>query len=149
MGGCGSGRHRGARKRRVESCVALDVNELRRKGALVPGATGTLTWERDGNSVASANFRADTAALILCYDAPGIDAPKVIEQAVALSFVPARFGGERAYFLCPVRNADGASRCSISQGEHSADTVWDWPTQANVRTPRGGHGDAQTSAARD
>ena len=71
------------------------------KGALTPGTSGTLTWERNGNAVASTDFRADTAGLILCYDAPGIEAPKVIEQAVALSFVPAAFGGARAYFLCP------------------------------------------------
>lgn len=83
----------------MESCLALDVNVL--KGALTPGTSGTLTWERNGNAVASTDFRADTAGLILCYDAPGIEAPKVIEQAVALSFVPAAFGGARAYFLCP------------------------------------------------
>lgn len=101
MGGCGSGRHRGARKRRVESCIALDVNELRRKGALTPGAYGTLTWERDRGAVASADFRAHAAGLILCYDAHGTEVPKVIEQRVALSFVPAAFGGARAHFLCP------------------------------------------------
>lgn len=101
MGGCGSGRHRGVRKRRVESCLALDVNELRRKGALTPGATGTLTWERDRDAVASADFSADTAGLILCYDAHGTEVPKVIEQRVVLSFVPAAFGDARVYFLCP------------------------------------------------
>lgn len=111
MGGCGSGRHHGVRKRRVESCLALDVNELRRNGALMPGASGTLIWERDGNSAASANFRTETAELILCYDASGIDVPKVIEQAVALSFVSAPFGSERAYFLCP--GAECGRRVSV------------------------------------
>jgi hypothetical protein len=101
MGGCGSGRHKGARKRRVESCFALDVNELRRKGALKPGVSGTLSWERDTDVPPSIDFNADTAALSLCYRIHGIEAPKVIEQAVTLSFVPAPFGSERTYFLCP------------------------------------------------
>ncbi len=47
MGGCGSGRHHGARKRRVESCLSVDVRQLARAGALAPDATGTLTWERN------------------------------------------------------------------------------------------------------
>jgi hypothetical protein len=93
--------HNGVIKRRVESCLVLDVNELRRKGALAPGAFGTLTWERDRDAVASVDFRADTAELVLCYDANGSEAPKVIEQRVELSFAPTVFGGARAYFVCP------------------------------------------------
>jgi hypothetical protein len=111
MGGCGSGRHRGAKKRRVESCVALDVNELRRKGALAQGVSGTLTWERDGNAAGSADFRAGTAELILCYHAHDTEGPKANEQRVALWFVPAAFGGARAYFLCP--SAECGRRVSL------------------------------------
>ena len=102
---------RTTRAARVESCLALDVNELRRKGALVPGASGTLTWARDCDTVASADFRANTAGLILCYDAHGTEVPKVIEQRVALSFVPATFSGARAYFLCP--GAECGRRVSV------------------------------------
>jgi hypothetical protein len=101
MGGCGSGRHDGAKKRRIESCLALDVNALRRKCALTPGASGTLSWERDRGAVASADFRADTAELVLRYDGHGTEAPKIIEQRVALSFARAALGGARVYFLCP------------------------------------------------
>lgn len=101
MGGCGSGRHNGVRKRRVESCLSLNVNELRRKGALVPGASGTLTWGCEDNTQASVTFRVSEETLTLCYhdqhDAGACD----VEQHVALSSVPAAFGGSRAYFLCP------------------------------------------------
>jgi hypothetical protein len=101
MGGCGSGRHHGVRKRRVESCLALDVNELRRKGALAPGAFGTLTWEREGDVQTSVDFRADSAGIVLSYDDHNGETPRAVEQHVALSSVPAAFGGSRAYFLCP------------------------------------------------
>ena len=101
MGGCGSGRHRGARKRRVEFCLALDVNELRHKGALTPGASGTLTWEHDGDVHASLEFRVDAAGVVLSYDTHDTQTPRAVEQAVALSSVPAAFGGVRLYFLCP------------------------------------------------
>jgi hypothetical protein len=94
------GRHRGVRKRRVESCLALNVNELRRKGALTPGGAGTLTWERNGEIHASLEFRADAAGLVFSFDC-GDEIPRAVEQTIALSSVPAAFGGARAYFLCP------------------------------------------------
>lgn len=101
MGGCGSGRHNGVRKRRVESCIALDVRELARMGALALGAAGTLTWQRDCDAVASVGFRVDTTGLVLSYDAYDGEAQRAIEQGVALSSVPAALGGARACFLCP------------------------------------------------
>jgi hypothetical protein len=96
-----SGRHHGVRKRRVESCLALDVNELRRKGALTPGVAGILTWERSGDAQASVDFRADSGDLVLSYDDHNSVAPRAVEQHVELSSVPAAFGGARGYFLCP------------------------------------------------
>jgi hypothetical protein len=101
MGGCGSGRHNGARKRRVESFLTLDVNVLHRKGALTPGASGTLTWEREGDAQASVDFRADSGNLVLSYDNHNGEALRAVEQCVALSSVPAAFGGARVYFPCP------------------------------------------------
>ncbi|MGH6673882.1 MAG: hypothetical protein ACRECV_18185 [Xanthobacteraceae bacterium] len=89
------------RKRRVESCLSLDVRELRRKGALAPAATGTLTWDRDGDAVAPVGFRIDTAGLVLAYDAYEGDSQRAIEQRVLLSSVPVALGGERTYFVCP------------------------------------------------
>ena len=111
MGGCGSGRHHGVRKRRVESCLALDVNELRRKGVLTLGASGTLAWKRGGAEVASMNFRADSGDLVLSYDNHNAEALRALEQCVALSSVPAAFGSARTYFLCP--GAECSRRVSV------------------------------------
>lgn len=61
--GCGSRQHNGARKQhRVESCLGLDVNELRHKGALAFDAAGSLIWDREGDAEGSVAFR--TAALV-------------------------------------------------------------------------------------
>jgi hypothetical protein len=97
MGGPGSGRHNGAKKRRVESCLALDVNELRRAGALVPGTCGTLSWQYDSAAGESLAFRAEADAVILGYFEHGV----IIEQRIALAYSAAKFGGTRVYFVCP------------------------------------------------
>jgi hypothetical protein len=48
---------------------------------------------------------------ILCYDDHGAEARTIIEQRVAVSFVPAAFGGVRTYFLCP--GAECGRRVSV------------------------------------
>ena len=111
MGGCGSGRHKGAKKRRVESCLALDANELRRQGVLVAGAFGTLTWARDGEADVSVAFRADAAGLILSHHGNLADASRAVEQHVVLSSIPAALGGSRLYFICP--GAECGRRVSV------------------------------------
>jgi hypothetical protein len=100
MGGPGSGRHNGMKKRRVESCLALHVNNLRRAGALLPGASGTLSWESDNGAVSLA-FRAEADALALAYTADHFTNSEVIEQRIALVHGSATFGGTRVYFVCP------------------------------------------------
>ena len=122
MGGPGSGRHNGMKKVRVESCLALDVNALRRAGALVPGAYGALSWGCNDNTLASLAFRAEANALILSYFEHGV----MIEQQIALAHSPAKFGGTRVYFVCPgdecgrrvfkVYLARGAFRCRDCHG---------------------------------
>jgi hypothetical protein len=122
MGGPGSGRHDGVKKRRVESCIALDVNELRRAGALVPGTCGTLSWQCDSGAGASLTFRAEAGTFILSYFEHGV----MIEQRIALAHSPATSGGTRVYFVCPDSDcgrrvsklylARGALRCRHCQG---------------------------------
>jgi hypothetical protein len=85
------------KKRRVESCLALDVNELRRKGALSPGGSGTLSWDSDVGTTASMAVRAEANAIILSYFERGV----TIEQRITLTYSPVQFGGTRVYFVCP------------------------------------------------
>jgi hypothetical protein len=106
MGGPGSGRHNGVKRPRVESCLALNVNELCRADALVPGASGTLAWGCNDDTLASVAFRAEADALILSYFEHGVMA----EQRIALAHSTAKFGGTRVYFACP--NAECGRRVS-------------------------------------
>jgi hypothetical protein len=64
-------------------------------GAPALGAAGTLTWERNCNPVASVGFRADKLGLVLTYDVHDGEAPRAVEQRVALSSAPAAFGGAK------------------------------------------------------
>ncbi|MFY9838788.1 MAG: hypothetical protein WAK55_20390 [Xanthobacteraceae bacterium] len=102
------------------------MNELHRKDALTPGASGTLMWERDGNAQASAAFRVHDGVLTLCYHDQRATEPRDVEQRVALSSVLTAFGGSRAYFLCPAMECGrrvsvlyfrrGAFRCRHCHG---------------------------------
>jgi len=115
-GSYGSGRHHGAKKRRIESCLALNVNELGRQGVLTPGVSGTLAWETERGAASSVAFRADSAGLVLSHDdALGAESLSV-GQRVALASLPAAFGGARVYFICT--GADCGRRVSMLYFAH-------------------------------
>jgi hypothetical protein len=84
------------------------VNALRRKGALAPGAFGTLTWEREGDVQTSVDFRADSAGIVLSYGDHNGEAPRAVEQHVALSRSVAR----APTFCAPARDAASGTRYS-------------------------------------
>jgi hypothetical protein len=104
VGGFGSGRHqgRGAKKRRVEEHVALKLTELQHKGALMPGASGTLSWNDEGETRVA--FRATATDFTLEYQVDDGTSAKPIVERVPLTRVAAGFGGTRRYFQCPRPN---------------------------------------------
>jgi hypothetical protein len=98
MGGIGSGRRGGLKKRRVEAHIALKVGELQHAGGLAPGASGTLSW---GAAAVTMAFRASAADLTLRYRVDdGANSQDILER-VPLVRVAAGFGGMRCYFRCP------------------------------------------------
>jgi hypothetical protein len=127
------------------------VNALRRKGALAPGAFGTLTWEREGDVQTSVDFRADSAGIVLSYGDHNGEAPRAVEQHVALSSVPAAFGGSRTYFLCP--GAGCGQRNSIlyffARGSFAAGAAPVWLTKVTAKIRCKERADAPISSARD
>ena len=94
----------------LEAGLKLDLNELMRKGCVVPGAYSAfrMRWINNytGAETASADFtahmmeRLEGTLRIQMYDE---------EQTIFLVPRPRRFGGYQWYFICPVMNCD----CSV------------------------------------
>lgn len=102
MGGFGSGRRSGSGRGTVESCLALDVNELSRRGCLDAGWIGRWRWFRDDQDIASIGLRAEQARLHLAYRVRiGRGGWEDVTETVDIVRVPCNLGGRRAYFICP------------------------------------------------
>lgn len=102
MGGFGSGRRSGSGRDTVESCLALDVNELSRRGCLDAGWIGRWSWSRDEKEFASIGLRAERTRLHLLYRVQvGGGAWEEVAEAVDIVRIPCHLGGWRAYFVCP------------------------------------------------
>jgi hypothetical protein len=79
----------------------LDVDQLAENGCLRPGWSGTCRWT-DGNEVVSINLRAEAERLHLSYPVwVGDREWRNVTDTIAIVHLPCRFGGSRAYFLCP------------------------------------------------
>ena len=102
MGGLGSGKRSGGGKARVEECMRLDVNQLRRRGALAPGWHGSWSWSAGGRRVGSISIDGGHDRVTLRYlsRADAGDRESIVEQ-VAIQWRQCRFGGERPFFMCP------------------------------------------------
>jgi hypothetical protein len=109
MGGSGSGRPSGSGRDTVESSRSIDVNQLNREGRLRAGWIGGWQWTRGGEKVASINLRAERDHLHLTYRARiGGGDWEDVSETVRIVRIACRFGGERAYFICPgVVNGSG------------------------------------------
>lgn len=96
MGGSGSGRYgwRGV----VEQRYRVGVRDILRFSGFVPGRTGSLTWSRDGEPIASVGYvvGADYVELRYCQDSDGSE----VRYPITYISTPCRFGGRRRFWLC-------------------------------------------------
>ena len=101
MGGFGSGRPPSGR-RTVDEVRSIDVNQLARAGCLRAGWTGRWQWACDSEQAASIGLRAAHDRLHLSY-AVNVGNGQWEEVLAGVRIVRAtcRFGGTRAYFICP------------------------------------------------
>lgn len=108
MGGFGSGRD--GWRRRVEHYSALDIDALRRAEVLEPDTDclwGLFGGASDGGRI---NIRAGTDHLRLIYRIHDRGSGwQDVDQVVRVEHAPCRYGGARAYFLCP--GSDGGRPC--------------------------------------
>jgi hypothetical protein len=86
----------------VESYRTLDVNKLREKGCLRPGWSSRCQWINGDEVASSINLRVESERLHLSYAirVRGGEWEDVAE-VISIVHVPCRFGGSRAYFICP------------------------------------------------
>jgi hypothetical protein len=85
----------------LESYWVLDVDQLAKEGCLQPGWSGTCRWT-DGNEVFSMNLRAEAERLHLSYPVRvGEGERRDIRDTIPIVRLPCRFGGSRAYLICP------------------------------------------------
>jgi hypothetical protein len=103
LGGIGSTRWASiSTKDTAESNRRLDINRLRQAGCLQPGYWGSWEWKRDGERVASIQFRRDGDRLVLSYRVRRHGGEwQDVEQPTPIVWMPCRFGGARPYFVCP------------------------------------------------
>ena len=87
----------------------LDVDQLPKNGCLQPGCSSTCQWT-DGNEVVSINLRAEAERLHLSYTVRVGDREwRDVTDTIAIVQLPCRFGGSRAYFICP--GPGGGTEC--------------------------------------
>ena len=101
MGGVLSGRRKDRARKTVECYWMLDVNQLSEKGCLRPGCSSTCRWIT-GNEVVSINLRAEAGRVHLSYTVRvGNGEREDIAETIPIVHLRCRFGGTRAFFLCP------------------------------------------------
>ena len=101
MGGLLSGRRKDRARKTVESYLMLDVNQLSEKSCLQTGSSGTCQWVL-GNEIFSINLRFEAEGLHLSYTVRvGDGGCEEMAETISIVHLRCRFGGSRAYFICP------------------------------------------------
>lgn len=86
----------------VEGNRPLNINRLHREGCLRAGYRGGWEWTRNGERVASIQFRREGDCLTLSYRVRKQGGEwRDVEQPTPIVWTPCQFGGRRPYFVCP------------------------------------------------
>ncbi len=102
MGGIGSGSWHYGAKDAADDYLAVDVRRWQRDGLLTPNRAFGLQWTRNGETVASIQVVTEADRVILIYrHQSGGGEWKDERYPVRLAWTPCRYGGARAWFVCP------------------------------------------------
>jgi hypothetical protein len=89
----------------IESRRFVDVMQWQREGYLSRHSVFSCTWERNGQTIASLNVESHRNEMILARLTQTYGGELIqIRQIVSIIWMPCRFGGERPWFVCPMRN---------------------------------------------
>jgi hypothetical protein len=99
----GSGGHNSKGRLVAQAAMRLDIRELRRRGCLIAGRHGSIEWAWHDGSKSSVAFKSELHAINLAYTWTDRWSGQTfsVSERVDLDWSPCRFGGRRAYFLCP------------------------------------------------
>jgi hypothetical protein len=85
---------------KVEECIDLNADQLRKWGALTPGSGSSVSTYWNDRLALVMRLKATQRWLFIADDSP--TSPMRIEnQSIELDSVGCNYGGRRTYFLCP------------------------------------------------
>ena len=91
---------------KVEECIDLNADQLRKWGALTPGSASSVSTYWNDELALVMRLKATQRWLFILDESP--TSPMRIEnQSIELDSVGCNYGGRRTYFLCP---GDGCRR---------------------------------------
>lgn len=90
------------RRATIEEVSRIDVRFMHKRQFLLPGVSGSLSWNSNGIPTGSVSFRCLYNHLILSYRfrSCGTDWQKV-KQSVYIEHTHCNYGGTRPWFSCP------------------------------------------------
>lgn len=103
MGGSGSGnRWRYGTRSTCEASLRIDLRYMRKRGLLQVGRSGSLSWSRGGEQIASIRYTVNSHSLELDYRtrSPGEEEWICVREHVPLYRREQPFGGSRVYLGC-------------------------------------------------
>jgi hypothetical protein len=115
MGGSGSGnRWRFGTRATCEGMKRVELAYMRRRGMLVPGSAGSLSWNVGGRPSGDIRYRTESECLVLIYrfKENGDENWTGVNERVPYTFTEQKLGGSRRWFCCP----SCQRRCSIIYG---------------------------------
>lgn len=115
MGGYGSGK-RWSSHLTTDDYRQIDIRWLSRQRGFASGRSGSVTWSRRGEQVASIGYEYATDSLTLVYRSCGQGESEWKNQryVVPLERQECPFGGSRLWFRCPVVSC--RRRCAVLYG---------------------------------
>ncbi len=98
---------------KCEDYLQLDIRQLKAQGRLRPGSS--FRWQRLRNDepLGEISIAVSPRSFALSYWwTPHGEEPRKVNQQIGLTWTPCRFGGRRAWFLCP----HCTRRCAVVYG---------------------------------
>ena len=113
MGGPNSGNRWQSGRATCEGALRIDLAYMRRRGLLVPGRQGGLSWSVGGVPAGNIGYRVHKTCMELIYKSRSGGGDWLdVQDWVHFGFSEQHLGGSRAWFICPKCH----QRCGVLYG---------------------------------